>query len=131
MTGADAEAFARRWIAVWNARDLDTILGFFAEDVRFTSPHATLRIGAPVVTGKPALRGYWAIALAQLGPFEFVLDRVVWDDARHELAIVYTSIRDGVRHRAVELLRFGAGGLVVEGEALYGVTLPDAGPALA
>ena len=56
---------------------------------------------------------------------------MVWDDARHELAIVYTSVRDGVRHRAVELLRFGPGGLVVEGEALYGVTLPDAGPALA
>lgn len=125
MTRGDADAFARRWIAAWNARDLDAVLSLFADDVRFSSPHATLRIGTPVVSGKAALRGYWAIALAQLGPFEFALDRVVWDDARRELAIVYTSVRDGVRHRAVELLRLGAGGLVVEGEALYGVTLPD------
>ena len=57
MTRAEAEAFARRWIAVWNARDLDTMLGFFAEDVRFHEPARDAPDRRPVVTGKPALGG--------------------------------------------------------------------------
>lgn len=32
-----AQEFAREWIAAWNARDLDRILAFYAEDFVLSS----------------------------------------------------------------------------------------------
>ena len=132
MTRDAALAFARRWVATWNARDLETMLSFFADDVVFTSPHASARIGVPTVTGKVALRGYWAIALTHIGSLEFVLDHACWDEMRRELAIVYARRVDGSAvQRASELLRFGPDGRIVWGEAFYGAEVPGETTALA
>ena len=120
MTHEEALGFAHTWIATWNARDLEKMLSFFADDVVFTSPKASERVGRPTVHGKAALRAYWTLALAQQPALHFVLDRTLWDERRHELVIVYTRHHDGQRHRACELLRFGAAGRIVEGEAMHG-----------
>jgi hypothetical protein len=131
MTHEEALGFARTWIATWNSRDLEKMLGFFADDVVFTSPKASERVGRPTVHGKAALRAYWSLALAQQPALHFVLDRALWDTQRRELAIVYTGHRDGQRHRSCEILRFGAAGLIVAGEAMYGALLPGDDTALA
>ena len=117
---AEVEVFAAEWVAAWNARDVEAVLAHFAEDARFTSPRAAQRVGTAVVEGKEAMGAYWRLAAAQATSLHFVLDHVVWDEARQELVILYTNERDGQRTRACEWLRFGADGLAVEGAALYG-----------
>ncbi|MFN8513829.1 MAG: nuclear transport factor 2 family protein [Thermomicrobiales bacterium] len=117
---AAAEAFAAEWVAAWNARDVEAVLSHFAAEARFTSPRAAQRVGTAVVEGKTALGAYWRLAAAQATSLHFVLDHVVWDEARQELVILYTNERDGQRTRACEWLRFGPNGLAVEGAALYG-----------
>jgi hypothetical protein len=51
MTQEDANAFARRWIADWNAHDLDAILAHYAPDAEFLSPVAQRVTGAARVIG--------------------------------------------------------------------------------
>jgi len=64
----DPNPFAERWLAAWNAQDLDAVLALFHDDVVFTSPLAMKVVpeSAGVIRGKPALRAYWSAALAQL-----------------------------------------------------------------
>ncbi|HLK12157.1 MAG TPA: nuclear transport factor 2 family protein [Candidatus Binatia bacterium] len=124
MTREEALRFAERWVDAWNARDLETVLGFFDEAARFTSPKAAALVGEATVAGTAALRDYWTRALARARTLRFTLDHVVWDGHRRQLVIVYAAAIDGQRTHACELLRFGAGGRIVEGEAMYGVALP-------
>lgn len=113
-------AFADEWVRVWNAHDLEGLLAHYAEDVTFTSPRAALLTGEAVVQGKPALHAYWGAAIARARSRHFTLERTLWDAETRELAVIYISQVDERRVRAVELFRFGADGLVVAGEALYG-----------
>ena len=120
MTREEAEAFAREWIATWNAKDVEGILSHFGQDVRFTSPKAAQRVGTATVTGKEALAAYWGAAAAAITSIRFTLDRVLLDTERRELVIVYDAEINGQRNRACEFLRFNDDGQVVEGEAMYG-----------
>jgi hypothetical protein len=120
---AEAEAFAAGWVAAWNVRDVEAVLSHFAEGACFTSPRAAQRVGTAVVEGKAAMGAYWRLAAAQATSIHFVLDHIVWDEARQELVILYTNERDGLRTRACEWLRFGPDGLAVEGAALYGAMI--------
>ena len=123
-TSTGIEAFVAGWIDAWNRRDVEWVLARFAEDTVFTSPTADQVTGSPVVRGKAALREYWTAALARrTAPLDFELDHALWDEAQRELAIVFTRRGDPGRVRACELLRFGADGLVIEGEALHGARL--------
>ena len=115
-------AYAERWAEGWNRRDLDAILEHFDDDVEFTSPKALAAVGVPTVRGKAALADYWRIALSRIQSLRFVVNRVIWDPATLELAIIYDRDVNGVRDRAAEILAFGASGLVVRGEVLYGVS---------
>ena len=120
MDRADAERYARRWIADWNARDLDSVLAHFEDDVVFTSPRALAVVGEATVRGKAALRAYWTKALAKIRSLRFTLDRIAFDPATSELAIFYDRAADGRVDRVVEVLRFGASGRVVSAEVLHG-----------
>lgn len=66
----DPHAFAKSWLAAFNSGDLDAILAHYAEDVEHSSPTVVRLLGEPsgVVRGKPALRAYFAKALAAAGP---------------------------------------------------------------
>ena len=121
MTRDEARHFADQWAAAWNRRDLEAVLGHFAEDVVFSSPKALAVLGVPSVRGRAALRAYWQRALAAVTSLRFSVDRVIWDPASAELSIVYDRDVDGHRDRASEILRFDASGLVVAGEVHYGV----------
>jgi hypothetical protein len=125
MSGVDAERFASKWIADWNARDVDAVLSHFADEVQFTSPLAQQTIGSAIIEGKAALRAYWQEALRRRTTMHFTLDRVLWDPERRELGILFIREVDGERRRACELLQFDNAGLVVRGEALHGAAIGE------
>ena len=124
MTRENSEAFASRWVEAWNRRDVDAVLEHFREDVVFTSPTALAVVGSPIVQGKDALRAYWTAALARIGSLRFTMDYVLWDPARRELAIIYTSDIDGRIRRVSENLMFNESGQVLAAEVFHGVPGP-------
>lgn len=73
---------ARRWIAAFNARDLDALLALYAEDAVHLSPK--LRARHPEtngeIKGRPALRAWWADAFERLPGMRY-LERSVTADA--------------------------------------------------
>ena len=124
MTRQDAEAFATAWADAWNARAIDSVLRHFHANVVFTSPTALAIVGSPTVRGKEALRGYWTAALGRISSLRFTVDRILWDPARRELAIIYTSDVDGTTRRVSENLTFNEVGEVVSAEVFHGVNRP-------
>lgn len=122
MNREDADHFAIEWIRSWTARDIERIVSHFAERARFVSPLAARRTGNREVVGRDALREYWSGARSY-STFEFTLDRIIWDQDRQELAIIYEREVEGRRDRACELLRFNSAGEVVAGEAMYGAEI--------
>jgi ketosteroid isomerase-like protein len=121
MTNDDASAYAAEWAEAWNNRDIEQVLGHLHEDVEFTSPTALAVMGVPTVRGKAALREYWTKALSQITSLRFTLDRVVWDGARRELAIIYTSEINGKAKRVSENLCFNEVGQVAAAEVFHGI----------
>ena len=115
-----ARRFAENWIANWNRKDVLAVVGHFAEDAVFVSPRAASLAGSAVQRGRAALTAYWTAAAARIGSLHFVLDRVLWDEGGQELLVLYTAVINGEATRACELMRFGADGRQIYGEALYG-----------
>jgi ketosteroid isomerase-like protein len=120
MTREEATTFAAAWAAAWNARDIERVLGLFADGVAFTSPTALAVVATATVRGKSALRAYWTQAMSGIRSLRFTLDRVVWDASIRELAIVYVADIDGRKKRVSENLTFGADGLIVSAEVFHG-----------
>ncbi|GHJ48189.1 hypothetical protein Cs7R123_55310 [Catellatospora sp. TT07R-123] len=118
MDQQTASAFAERWIALWNSRDLEGVLELFADDAVFSSPTAA-RLGhgaGGVVRGKEALRAYWSDALSHNPELHFDLLGVYVGTT----ALVINFRRQtGVR--ANEVLVFD-GPLIVEGHATHVTT---------
>jgi steroid delta-isomerase len=121
MTREQAVTFANEWAAAWNARAVERVLSHFSDDVTFRSPTALAVVGVATVQGKAALRAYWMKALERIGSLHFTVDRVAWDAAARELAIIYVSDVDGRAKRISENLTFGTDGLVVSTEVFHGV----------
>ncbi|HSP15212.1 MAG TPA: nuclear transport factor 2 family protein [Thermoanaerobaculia bacterium] len=117
----DIETFAAQWTQSWNKRDIEQVLAHFHDDVEFTSPTAQAVVGTATVRGKQSLRDYWIKALARLQSLRFTVDRIMWDAARRELAIIYTSETDGKTKRVSENLTFDDAGKVVSAEVFHGV----------
>jgi hypothetical protein len=120
MSGlADPQAFARRWIAAWNARDLEAVLAMFTDGVVFTSPLA-LRLQPEshgVVRGKEALRQYWQTALDRAPDLRFELTGIC---AGVDSLLIGFRNQEGIDR--VEILRF-RDGLVTEGHGTYALAL--------
>ena len=119
MNPSEAEQWATEWIRNWCARDIERIVSHFTENAQFVSPVAARHTGSPVVVGREALRAYWQV-VHSFRSFRFTLERVLWDDAAQEMAIVYTREIDGAHDRASEFLSFDGTGKVIRGEAMYG-----------
>ena len=111
----DAPAFAREWIAAWNARDLERVLGIMAEDVVFLSPYAERVTGSGRVEGLDSLRRYWRTGLAANPDLSFSFDAVL---AGHgALTILYRNHRG---QQVAETVEFDAQGKVARSVACYG-----------
>lgn len=74
-----ATRVAQSWIDAWNAHDLDAIMAHYADDVEFWSPLIIKRLGiaSGKITGKPALRDYFAHGLATIPNLHFTLLQVL------------------------------------------------------
>lgn len=112
----EPQAFAEAWVAAWNANDLEAVLSHYADDIVFVSPNSSRYTGDPTgrVEGKAALRDYWAKALTVPG-LAFTLRGVY--AGPDGVAIRFFSSRTGAE--AVEVVRFGADGLVHDSAAYY------------
>src|SRR5262249_48003124 len=123
MTYDTMMAFAERWIAAWNRRDVDAVLEHYADDATFVSPVARTIVGRSVLRNKQELGDYWRVGLVKITTIEFTLDHASWDARRRELSVVYEANLNGDRKRACEIMRFDEAGQLVRGEALYGAAL--------
>lgn len=116
MTREEVVAYAEKWIADFNRGDVEAVLESFAEDVVFLSP-----IAGEALQGKAGLRAYWLDAVAGIGRIEFTLGDVVWDSATRRLIVLYQADLGQRSMRAMELFVFDSEGVVIEGEAMYGL----------
>jgi hypothetical protein len=110
----DYAAFAVEWEAAWNAHDLDRILAHYSPSVVFRSQKAMRLVGQGELHGRDALRAYWSEALRQQPDLSFVVVDVFVGHAM--MALAYQN-QKGVL--AVETLRFGPDGLIVEASACH------------
>ncbi len=120
LTHAQAQEFAHGWIEAWNARDVNRVLGLFAEDAVFTSPKAAAVTGYGTQEGNAAMRRYWEAALQRITSLRFELLEAHLDPEASTLWIVYLAELNGSRYRSCEVFKFGPDGKVREGEAFYG-----------
>jgi hypothetical protein len=123
MTDEQARKFAAEWIENWNRRDADAVLAHFAEDAEFTSPRALVVAGKATLRSRRELGDYWHAALKGIGSIRFTLDNVINDARTGRATIVYVAEIDGRRVRAAEFFQFNGAGLVIRGEAMYGVAV--------
>lgn len=78
MSTPEPHAFARDWLAAWNAHDVEAVLRHFHDDVVFTSPVAArvLPESGGVLRGKDALRRYWTEGLRLIPDLRFSVEAV-------------------------------------------------------
>jgi ketosteroid isomerase-like protein len=113
-----AHAFAKDWIASWNAHDMDRILSHYTDDFEMTSPLIVERLGLPEgkLKGKRAIREYWLPSLAMQPPLRFeLLDVFVGVDV---VTIYYHNVG---RRLVTETLFFNSSGKATRGMALWSV----------
>ncbi|MDR3418908.1 MAG: glutathione S-transferase N-terminal domain-containing protein [Nevskia sp.] len=123
ISAEDALRLARRWVAAWNARDLDAVLAMFAaEGAAFVSPKAESILGHARVEGQDGLRRYWSAALERIPRIEFRLEAADWDPATSTVLVVYDADLDGRRSRAAERWVLDHAGRIRYGEAYYGAS---------
>jgi ketosteroid isomerase-like protein len=115
MDRSDASAFAGRWLAAWNAHDLEAVLEHFADDVVFTSPVAAQLLPATggVIEGKRALRDYWSRGLEHIPDLRFTIEAVY-----SGLTVVVINYRNHTGALVCEVLELHDG-LVVRGHGTY------------
>ena len=88
-----SRTFATAWIDAWNSHDLDRILEHYADDVAFHSPFIVKVLGDDRgrIDGKPALRAYFAKALAAYPDLHFELHTVL--SGVDGITLYYTSVK--------------------------------------
>lgn len=75
---AALRAIAERWLACFNARDLDGLLALYADDARHTTPKLRER----ELRGKPALRAWWQDAFERLPSLRYKPTALTADERR-------------------------------------------------
>jgi hypothetical protein len=109
-------AFADRWIADWNAHDLEAILSHYAPEVIFHSPKvAVYTRGAKThFTSREELRPYFSRAFAMWPNLHFDLKSVCTD--ANGVALFYAN---EVGAAAVEIMELDDNGHVKFARVLY------------
>jgi predicted ester cyclase len=80
LTQEEVDAFAKGWLAAWNAHDLDQIMAHYDDQVELSSPVAAQLLNEPEgrVMGKDNLRLYFQKGLAAFPELHFTLKEVLW-----------------------------------------------------
>ncbi|WHZ23767.1 MAG: hypothetical protein OJF47_002879 [Nitrospira sp.] len=119
MTDECARRFGQEWVDAWNAHDLDRVLAHYADDCEFQSPFIISIANEPSgrLTGKAAIRAYWAAALEKLPDLRFeLLDVLIGADC---LTLHYR----GHRGLVAETCFFNGSGKVICATACYSIGL--------
>ncbi len=113
ITPAWAHRFAQDWIVAWNSRDLDRVLTHYADDFTMASPYirSIAAEASGTLTGKAAVRAYWASALVRMPHLHFELISCLTGT---DSLILYYQSTNGL---SAEWLRFNSDGLVIEAAA--------------
>ena len=107
-----AQAFAKEWIASWNAHDMERILSHYTEDFEMSSPLIVERLGLPEgkLKGKQAVGEYWQPGLSANPPLRFeLIDVLVGIDS---MTLYYNSVG---RRLVAETLFFNSAGKATRG----------------
>lgn len=113
----NAPDFAHRWIADWNAHDLDAVLAHYADDVDFRSPKVARFTGGAKdrFAAREDLRPYFARAFELRPDLRFDLAHVCTDGAG--VALVYAN---ELGETAVETMDLNEAGEIVRARVFYG-----------
>ncbi len=111
-TEAAARELAERWVAAWNAHDLDGILEHYSDDVEYESPFATnfTADGSGVISGKHALRAFFVRTLGAYPDLRYELE-----GAYAGVATIAVAYRTQNEQRATEVME-------LEGEKIARIT---------
>jgi predicted ester cyclase len=91
VTRDEAWTLANRWVAAWNAHDLDLIMTHYEDAIELTSPVAAELLGTSdgKVTGKANLKAYFQRGLNAYPELNFRLEDVLW--GVNSVVLYYTN----------------------------------------
>jgi ketosteroid isomerase-like protein len=115
---AFARSFAEKWIAAWNAGDLERIFSLYADDFEMRSPLIAERGFSErgILRGKDAIRPYWSAGIASAKPplvFELI-------DAYGGVGTVAIHYRSVGRKYVIEVIELDPEGRAIRGSACHG-----------
>jgi 8-oxo-dGTP pyrophosphatase MutT (NUDIX family)/ketosteroid isomerase-like protein len=73
---------ARRWLDAARARDVDALVGLYAEDAVHRSPKLRAKVPSGQIGGRVALRAYWTGVFARLPQLSYTLRALIADGDR-------------------------------------------------
>ena len=116
MTRDEAWDLANRWIAAWNAHDLDAIMEHYEDGIELTSPVAERLLAIPggKIAGKENLRAYFQRGLEAYPDLEFRLEDVL---CGVNSVVLYYANQKGTR--TAEFMEIGPTGKVARVVANY------------
>lgn len=116
----DLVALARRWMAAFNARDLDALVGLYHADAVHLSPK--LRVAQPAtegrIAGHEALRRWWGDAFARLPGMRYEEISATADGER--VWLLYRRLVPGEAELTVAELFEVRGGLIYQSSVYHG-----------
>ena len=125
MASSDADpsalrAIAERWLACFDARDLDGLLALYADDAVHTSPK--IRVRHPEtggqLRGKAALRAWWADSFARLPQLTYVATALTAD--RERVVMEYVRRVPGEADMPIAEVLEVRGGAIVASRVFHG-----------
>ncbi len=108
----DARTHADRWLAAWNAHDLDAVIACYADDVDFAAPTVATRWGRPDgrLTGTVELRRHFKRGLQLAAQLSFTEEALLTCPGGY--ALFYRRENGNRALDVVELDRDGRAGRV-------------------
>jgi 3-hydroxy acid dehydrogenase / malonic semialdehyde reductase len=109
---------AERWLAAWNAHDLDSVLALYADGAQHTSKRVQLLGGsAPTLRGRDAIAAYFRRGLEHYPALRFVPISV--STGPRTVVIEYQRLGVDAEEPTVELLEVDADGLIVHSRVYH------------
>jgi serine 3-dehydrogenase len=112
------EPLAARWLAAWNAHDLEAIIALYAPDARHTSERVKSMGGATdTLQGRDAIADYFRRGLERSPELHF--DSISVASGPRTVVIEYMRRNVGPAEPTVELLETGEDGLIVHSRVYH------------
>jgi hypothetical protein len=117
-----AKEHIERWASAWNAKDLETVLSMFADNIEFYSPKIkviTPEFNSEKVNNKQDLKHYWSTALEKITSLHFTPKEYYIKE--NTLVLEYTATFDEENmFLSMEKFEFNGDNLIVKASAFYG-----------